>query len=602
MVSGAAASWWSAVAAWARSHRALLVQLLKAYGVFAVLHSFGKVAYTLLRIRRRASMVQHLPGADVDFGASELRRNVHRLHEWRRETLAPHRGAPLVRCAAPDLEIVCNTAASVEFLLKREFEHMTKPTGKDDYGFQVLGEFLGEEGIFILPHGKAHPQADAAWSSQRKTAAQIFTRGNFTALVYETMMAKSDSLLRALDAAAQANRGVPSSNARAAGATAVDFQHLAFAFTFSAIQKIFFNRDVDTVSGPADEYADAFDDAHRAMMKHMFGSIPAHVATTLLLPFPFGSLTTRANAINPGFWLYKRLWDPDYAAFRRHVATLDRHTYALVAEARAAWVKENEGRDMSALKRRLSVDLGDNDRRDMLAFFLRGKEELTDKQLRDVILNFIIAGRDTTACALTWLFFELSQNREAQDKLAAEVLGKLGKTRAPTLQDLDEMPYLNAALLEALRMHPPVPEDFKMTTETVTYEDGTSIPKGTKLLFTPYAMGRNPELYPESDRFLPERWIGKPDPTANGTGKAMFEFPVFQAGPRFCLGVQLAKQEARLCTARILQRYEIHLEAAEKPSNMIGALMITMSLCNSLDRTSNNLWIVPRLRGAEQHA
>lgn len=179
----------------------------------------------------------------------------------------------------------------------------------------------------------------------------------------------------------------------------------------------------------------------------------------------------------------------------------------------------------------------------MLANFLNGKDgkNLSDKHLRDLVLNMTIAGRDTTACTLSWMVYILTQNQDVQAQLCKEIDEKL-QGRTPTLEDLNpkNMPYLNGVLYETLRLYPPVPEDEKVVTEDgLVYPDGTPVYKGTHLIFSPYSMGRNPKVYPDPLKVVPTRWIPfkTPDPYA---------FPVFQAGPRFCLGKDMAQFEAKV--------------------------------------------------------
>ena len=112
---------------------------------------------------------------------------------------------------------------------------------------------------------------------------------------------------------------------------------------------------------------------------------------------------------------------------------------------------------------------------------------------------------------------------------------------SPSIENLDakDMPYLNGVLYETLRLYLPVPEDHKIVAEdNVTYLDGTPLYKGTEVLYVPYSIGRNPEVYHDPLKVNPLRWIPfqQPDP---------FAFPVFQAGPRFCLGNDMAQFEAR---------------------------------------------------------
>merc|ERR1712023_248005 len=118
------------------------------------------------------------------------------------------------------------------------------------------------------------------------------------------------------------------------------------------------------------------------------------------------------------------------------------------------------------------------------------------------------------------------------------------------------MPYLNGVLYETLRLYPPVPFDFKECHEDDTMPDGSQIPKGSMVMFLPYAMGRDADMYPEPEKVKPERWIPFVAP-------APHEFPVFQAGPRICLGMDMAIFEAKIAAATLLKRYTFEVAPGE---------------------------------------
>eukprot|EP00913_Durusdinium_trenchii_P010447 g9794.t1 len=147
------------------------------------------------------------------------------------------------------------------------------------------------------------------------------------------------------------------------------------------------------------------------------------------------------------------------------------------------------------------------ERRDLLALFLQGN--FSPQFTKQMVLHLIIAGRDTTACLLSWTFYELTRNPEIQKRLHEEIMQKHPKGSVPDWKSLSasEMPYLNGVLYEALRLWPPVPSDPKMAYEDDVLPGGWAVPKYAKVLFSPYNMGRDPERYPEPLDFRPERWI-----------------------------------------------------------------------------------------------
>eukprot|EP00516_Mucochytrium_quahogii_P011445 CAMPEP_0203783606 /NCGR_PEP_ID=MMETSP0100_2-20121128/12_1 /ASSEMBLY_ACC=CAM_ASM_000210 /TAXON_ID=96639 /ORGANISM=" , Strain NY0313808BC1" /LENGTH=550 /DNA_ID=CAMNT_0050685511 /DNA_START=95 /DNA_END=1747 /DNA_ORIENTATION=- len=520
----------------------------KVYLVAALLHVMYKIRLLVSFMRKAKRYLRAVKGRAGDLSAQELFKNFHRFHDWRRDFLLKYPNEDLVRTPGPgpvELAFVSEDAV--------RSDHQT------DYLFKLLNEFIGNEGIFLLPHGDQpeFEESNSMWYSQRKTASKIFTKNNFMNVMGETFLEKSDRLIQVIERAAK-------------NQDKVDGQRLFFSFTMDSIQKIFFARDVDTADGEVDPYANAYDKAHNSMMTFIFKYVGPIMISVLLLPFPFGSLHRKDQQYNLTICLIRALAS-EMKTFDKSVAYLNEQTDRIVKEARE------------------DPKLGT--RQDLLAKFLNSKygSELTDKQYRDLLLNFIIAGRDTTACTLTWLFYELTQNPEVQEKLIQEVDSVL-QGRNPTMDDLSpsKMPYLTGVLYETLRLHPPVPEDLKICSEDVSFK-GVRIPKDTRCIFLPYSMGRNPDKFPKPLEFQPERWIPFVEPSP-------YAFPVFQSGPRMCLGKDMAIFEAKTLTAKLLQKFTFSLLPGEA-EKISYSLMITMSLTNDgPKKESNNLWLCPTIR------
>jgi len=271
-------------------------------------------------------------------------------------------------------------------------------------------------------------------------------------------------------------------------------------------------------------------------------------------------------------WLLHGALNPQYREFRKACAVLTRESDRIVGACRA-------DPNLAA-------------RKDLLALFVQAEDQhFTNAYLRDMVLNFVIAGRDTTACALSWMFYVLAMHPDVQDKLIAEIDAKYpAGSGPPTLKSVGPtaMPYLNGVLYEILRLYPPVPGDTKTAHMDDVFPDGTKIPKGTVCMFLPYAMGRDPTVYPDPLIVRPERWIPFVAPVPH-------EFPVFQAGPRICLGMDMAIFEAKVVAVMLLQKYRFQLLPGEREKIHYSST-ITMSLCNSKNQDSHNLWIIPHKR------
>jgi cytochrome P450 len=187
-----------------------------------------------------------------------------------------------------------------------------------------------------------------------------------------------------------------------------------------------------------------------------------------------------------------------------------------------------------------------------------------DRQtLRDQLVSTLLAGRDTTACTLTWAIYQLSMDPIITAKLRQEVIDKVGLDRTPTYEDLKNMKYLQHVLNETLRLYPVVPYNVRFALTDTTLPTGggkdglqpIGVLKGTAVAYSTLVMQRRAEIYPHPstgfpavDKFVPERW-------ENWTPKAWTYIP-FNGGPRICIGQQFALTEMGYTLVRLLQRYE----------------------------------------------
>jgi cytochrome P450 len=235
-----------------------------------------------------------------------------------------------------------------------------------------------------------------------------------------------------------------------------------------------------------------------------------------------------------------------------------------------------------------------------------GADELTDAEVVDAVLNFIIASRDTTAQATSWAFYELMRHPDAEAKLlqeAKEVLGggkgggKDGgkgddgapdhqpqqRQRHPSYDELRRLRYARAVFLETVRLHPSIPQDAKYCSRPGgdVLPDGTPVPEGSLMLYSPWVACRLPSFWGEdAAEFRPERWLkgssggggvgggGGEDGGGNGSGggtgagflaPSPYQFPAFNAGPRLCLGRGFAELEGVYALVETLRRFRFAL-------------------------------------------
>lgn len=188
------------------------------------------------------------------------------------------------------------------------------------------------------------------------------------------------------------------------------------------------------------------------------------------------------------------------------------------------------------------------------------------KVLRDQIVAVLLAGRDTTASALSWAIYEMSRHPHTVRKLRAEILetvGPEGSGRTPTYEHLKNMPYLRAVINEVLRMYPAVPFNVRIAHHDAILPrgggpDGSEplpVLRGTQICYSTLVMQRRADLYPAvSDTFAdpaifsPERWAHwHPKP---------HDYIPFNSGPRICIGQQFALTEVSYVLCRLFQRYD----------------------------------------------
>lgn len=180
-------------------------------------------------------------------------------------------------------------------------------------------------------------------------------------------------------------------------------------------------------------------------------------------------------------------------------------------------------------------------------------------ELRDQLLNVLLAGRDTTAGLLGFVFYQLALHPEIYTKLREAILNDFGPYSHPQNMDfagLKACSYLQHVLNETMRLHPSVPFNSRRATRDTTIPLGGGaderspvfIPKGMEVNYSVHVMHRRKDLWgADAEEFRPERWLNR---------KAGWEFLPFNGGPRICLGQQFAITTAGYTVARILQRFD----------------------------------------------
>lgn len=188
---------------------------------------------------------------------------------------------------------------------------------------------------------------------------------------------------------------------------------------------------------------------------------------------------------------------------------------------------------------------------DLLSMMVFAQDEagqrMSNTELRDEAMTLIFAGHETTAHAITWMWFLLSRHPAVLEHLDAELARVLGG-RAPTVADLPELPYLEMVVKESMRVLPSVWTFMREPVEDVVV-GGFRIPKGAQIFISPYLLHHDARWFPEPERFDPERFTKENEKQIHRGA-----YLPFSAGPRICLGKSFAMMETRLILGTLVQR------------------------------------------------
>ncbi|XP_052184806.1 cytochrome P450 94C1-like [Diospyros lotus] len=361
----------------------------------------------------------------------------------------------------------------------------------------ILGDLLGR-GIFNVDGD--------SWKFQRKMASLELGSVSIRLHAFDIVTSEIQSrLLPLLSSAANDENLV------------LDLQDVFRRLSFDTICKFSFGLDPGCLekSLPDSSFAEAFDLASKLSAE-------------------------RAMTASPVIWKVKRL--------------LNMGSEKRLKEA----IKDINNLADEVIKNRRKV--GFSNREDLLSRFMGSVDD--DKYLRDIVVSFLLAGRDTVASALTTFFWLLANHPEVESAILEESDRVIGATEEPaSFEHVREMPYLQAALHESMRLYPPVQYDSKFCLEDDVLPDGTFVRKGSRVTYHPYAMGRMERVWgPDCLEFKPERWLqGGVFRPAN-----LFKYPVFQAGLRVCLGKDLALTEMKSVVLSLVRRFHIRVAAPSR--------------------------------------
>eukprot|EP00850_Spirogloea_muscicola_P008210 SM000043S15838 [mRNA] locus=s43:454314:457422:- [translate_table: standard] len=483
--------------------------------------------------------------------------NVDRLYDWSTEMLLKAPTMTFRSMAVGLNEIITAHPANLEHILKTRFEDYPKGPEYQESFRDLLGH-----GIFNSDN--------EIWRRQRKTASLEFSARSLRELMVSSIRKNVYERL------------LPTLKHALTQQNPLDLQDVLLRFTFDSICQIGFGVDVGCLAPDLPEvpFAKAYDIATSATLKRQV--VPQYIWSIRRF-FQLGSERDLKEAL--------KVID----AFATNVIRQRRE------ELKSP--KPRGPKDCSTTGKR-QTEQAVPEHSDILSRFLLLEQEdggnlYTDTFLRDVTTNFILAGRDTSSVALSWFFWLLTKHPEVEQKIFEEISSVLetrsrqssqtaavaagGAEIAPqssqentlkTLEDetfsfeeLKSMNYLHAALSEALRLYPSVPADTKYAMKDDILPDGTVVTKGWRVTYMIYSMGRMPAIWGQDCcEFRPERWLKKGEFQTEST----FKYPAFNAGPRLCLGKDMAYLQMKSISAAIIRNFRLVLNPGHVVAYRIG--------------------------------
>lgn len=239
--------------------------------------------------------------------------------------------------------------------------------------------------------------------------------------------------------------------------------------------------------------------------------------------------------------LLQKLPLPQSIRFKKSKETLDKVIYGIINE-----------------RRKTGEDKGD-----LLSMLLMAQDEddgkgMTDKQVRDEALTLFLAGHETTANAMTFTWYLLSQNPEKREKLHEE-LDRVLNGKTPSIEDVPNLKYTESVFAEAMRLFPPAWAIGRLSIAEHRFGN-YEIPKGALILLSPYVTQRDSRFWENANEFIPERWEKQ---SIKEAGNKLIYFP-FSKGVRSCIGESFAWMEGILLVATLAQKWKLSLMPEQK--------------------------------------
>lgn len=427
----------------------------------------------------------------------------------------------------------------VKFVFEDRFNDFEKGAAVRDRLFELLGD-----GIFSSD--------GEIWRKHRKVGSKMFSMRNLKNYMFQVAKKGNDRWMKKLE---QLRTDEDNNNC-------IDIYNLLSIYTLDVFVEIAFGFNlgiIESIPKPH-PFSQAFDNALNTMVWRF------------RIPF---------------FKVLKSLSLFHEAVIKKNVTEINKFANKMIESVE----KDRNGNNKLSSNVGKLTDASGTGKHNILSLFLDDNPNLSRTELRDIAMNFIIAGRDTTRLLLSWFLYELSlpQNATINQKIVAEIDNFYKHEKELTYKNIQNVysddsnqndghsyfKYLEAALLETLRLHPAVPFLLRFALKDVKLPGpkGHIIKKGQGVALNTYIHGHNTRVWgSNASEFKPERFLEK--------GLKSFEphiYPAFNIAPRLCLGRHVAIMEAKLVAIRLLHKYKYQ---AVKDQKVTKALSFVLNMEN----------------------
>ncbi|ETL26561.1 hypothetical protein F441_20348 [Phytophthora nicotianae CJ01A1] len=452
--------------------------------------------------------VRYLPSKIPVLGnAMELLSNSERMHDWIADQIVPRNGEPFtLSLPGKDDMMFIAKPEHIEQVLKTQFDNFPKSQHIHDVFFDLLGDGI------VITNGET-------WKRQRRVLVNLFSARTLREHMTPISQKYVVKLRSIFEEAAASNKPM-------------DAFGLMHRYTLDVFAEIGFGTEMNLLEGRYQPFAEAIEESQYIVSARF----------------------KQPDAL----WKIKRWLNVGSEKKLRHaIDVIDEHIMRIVSEA----IQRRQERK-EAIKAGKDVKPADKDIVSIILDSMETNNQVVDPvEVRNIAAAALIAGRDTTADALGWLLHVLSENPNVEAKLRSELLKHMPKLATdskyvPTVEELSEVPYLEATIRELLRVMPAGPLIATHCVRDTVFPDGTFVPKNTDIGIAFYTTGRLTSVWGEDAlEFKPERFLDAE--TGEIIKVSSSKFCAFSAGPRICVGRNLAYLEMKIVIANIVSRFHL---------------------------------------------